>query len=376
LYYTAEEKMMNESRELGLWICVNPLINYLRNNERKKKMKKNLIVIVSILICASLLGCTVNEASTENTETVSTESSEPIKIGYYGISTTSQFFKDIYDSLVTECDKRGYELTAIFTDYDPVKMRSAYDQFKLLDVDVIIDGNAIPDVMAPFAEQAASDGIPYIGLFVQLDEPTYTFGISNAAIGETVGEFVGKLIKDEWGGNYDLIVMVGTFQSAPEITERLTKAPDGMSKYVEVTDKPIVQIDIKGGDTVGIYQQTMDVLTANPDKKIAIFAQTDDVANSVFSAVEAAGRSTDVIGTGSDCVDIALDYFKAAVDANDYTVPWRGSNYLPAITYGDDILDIVEKILANEDVPHETLVDPVVVGIYNLYEVFPELEDK
>lgn len=81
MYYTAEEKMMNESRELGLWICVNPLINYLRNNERKKKMKKNLIVIVSILICASLLGCTVNEASTENTETVSTESSEPIKIG-------------------------------------------------------------------------------------------------------------------------------------------------------------------------------------------------------------------------------------------------------------------------------------------------------
>lgn len=339
-------------------------------------MKKILIVVVSILMCASLIGCNAKEAATEGAESVNITRGEPIKIGYYGVSTTSQFFKDIYDSLVAECDKRGYELTAIFTDYDPVKMRSAYDQFKLLGVNVIIDGNAIPDVMAPFAEQAAADGIPYIGLFVQLDEPAYTFGISNAAIGETVGEFVGKLIKDEWGGNYDLIVMVGTFQSAPEITERLTEAPDGMAKYVDVADKPIVQIDVKGGDTVGIYQQTMDVLTANPDKKIAIFAQTDDVANSVFSAVEAAGRSADVIGTGSDCVDIALDYFKAAVDTNDYTVPWRGSNYLPAITYGDDIVDIAEKILAKEDVAHETLVSPMVVGIYNLYEVFPELETK
>ncbi|MFZ3070996.1 MAG: sugar ABC transporter substrate-binding protein [Anaerolineaceae bacterium] len=347
-------------------------------------MKKILLVVTSLVICGLLVGCgasatstpSTTEAPTQNEETVAAPSEEPIKIGYYGISTTSAFFKDIYDSLDEECEKRGYELTAIFTDYDPVKMRSAYDQFKLVGVDVIIDGNAIKDVMAPFAEQAAIDGIPYIGLFVQLDEPSYTFGVSNAAIGETVGEFVGQLIKDDWNGDFDLIVMLGTFQSAPEITERLTKAPDGMAQFVDVTDKPIVQIDIKSGDTVGIYQQTMDVLTANPDKKIAMFAQTDDVANAAFSAVEAAGRKTDVIGTGSDCVDIALDYFKAAIEADDYTVPWRGSNYLPAKTFGDDILDIASKILAKEDVAHETVVDPMVVGIYNLYEVFPELETK
>ncbi|HAF61550.1 MAG TPA: hypothetical protein DCK95_04415 [Anaerolineaceae bacterium] len=347
-------------------------------------MKKVLIVISLIAISALLIGCNTSDVSTQNSnetqssdeDSVTTMSSELIKVGYYGISTTNAFFKDVYDSLVKACEDRGYELTAIFTDYDPVKMRSAYDQFKLIGVDLIIDGNGSQDVIVPFAEQAAIDGIPYIGLFVQLEEPSYTFGVSNAAMGEAVGDFVGKLIKDEWGGNYDLIVMLGGFQGATDVVERLTKAPEGMVNYVDVTGKPIIQIEAKFGDTVGIYQQTMDMLTANPDKKIALFAQTDDVANAAFSAVEAAGRSADVIGTGSDCVDIALDYFKAAVDANDYTVPWRGSNYLPAKTFGGEIIDLASRILANEDVPHETVTSPIVVGIYNLYEVFPELKDK
>lgn len=106
-----------------------------------------------------------------------------------------------------------------------------------------------------------------------------------------------------------------------------------------------------------------------------MFCQTDDMANTAFSAVEAAGRGNDVMGTGSDCSAIALDYFKAAVDSGNMTAPWRGSIYLDAINYGDALCDITEKILAGENVEHKITFMPGVAGLNNLYEVFPDLKD-
>ncbi|MCI1210170.1 MAG: sugar ABC transporter substrate-binding protein [Treponema sp.] len=300
-----------------------------------------------------------------------------VVIGYYGIDATQAFFKDVYDSLAKACKARGWELDAQFTNYDPVKMRSAYNQFKAMNVDLIIDGNAMQDIILPFAQEAADDKIPYLGLSVDLPEPSYTYGTSNPAMGKAVGSFIGKHIKEDWGGKVDLIVLVGTFTSGPQITERLTSAVPALGTFVDITGKKVVKIDADSGDTASAYQQVMDVLTANPDKKIAMFCQTDDMANSAFSAVEAAGRGHDVMGTGSDCVNIALQYFKHAVDTGDYSVPWRGSIYLGAKNYGEALCPIIQKILKGDSsVPHAILRPSDVGGIYNLYELFPELKNK
>lgn len=363
-----------------------------------KRKVISLLLVLSLMVL-TMAGCGKNDASKTTSDKPAQPTSEPssgstdekntdaggtkeetsdkaLKIGYYGIDTTQAFFKDVYDGLEKACKERGWELYAQFTNYDPVKMRSAYDQFKSIGVDMIIDGNAMQDIITPFAQEAANDNIPYLGLHVYLPEPAYTYGTDNSDMGKAVGEFIGKQVKDEWGGKVDLIVLVGTFTTGPEITERLTSAVPALGNYVDDIDNiKVVKVDTDVGDTQNIYQQVSDTLSANPNKRIVMFCQTDDMANTAFSAVEAAGRGNDVMGTGSDCSAIALDYFKAAVDSGNMTAPWRGSIYLDAINYGDALCDITEKILAGENVEHKITFMPGVAGLNNLYEVFPDLKD-
>lgn len=359
------------------------------------KKKCMAVLLVAAMLCMMLSGCgkTENNAPAEDAAPAETGSdtaeketgetadaapetgTEKVVIGYYGIDTTQAFFKDVYEGLEAACEKRGWELNAQFTNYDPVKMRSAYDQFKSIDVDFIVDGNAMQDIIIPFAEEAANDNIPYLGLHVDLPEPAYTYGTKNSDMGAAVGAYIGELIKDEWDGKVDLIVLVGTFTSGPQITERLTSAVPVMGESVDVENVEQIEIDADAGDTQAVYQQVMDVLTANQGKKIAMFCQTDDMANAAFSAVDAAGRSEDVMGTGSDCVDVALEYFKDAVDSDNYKVPWRGSIYLGAKNYGESLCDMMQKVMDGEDVPYANYGDPGVGGLYNLYELFPELKD-
>lgn len=329
-------------------------------------MKKQMAVLLSAAVLAtSLMGTSPVFASD------STEAAQDITIGYYGIDSTQAFFKDVYDGLEKACKERGIDLQAQFTNYDPTKMRSAYDQFKNMDVDFIIDGNAMQDIIMPFAEESIEDGIPYLGLHVDLPEPCYTYGTNNSDMGKAVGEYIGQMVKDEWDSKVDLIVLVGTFTTGPEITERLTSAVPALGEFVDnVDDIQQVQVDADAGDTQSVYQQVSDVLTANPDKKIVMFCQTDDMANAAFSAVVAADRNDDVMGTGSDCSQVAKDYFKEAVDSKNMTAPWRGSIYLGAINYGEALCDIVEDVLAGKDVPYTNTFVPNVVGLTNYYDYF------
>ena len=362
-------------------------------------MKRKVISIIMgiALFAMAMTGCgSSQETTTEGTAVESTEQEaategteagdsgqtaeanadgKALKIGYYGIDTTQAFFKDVYDGLQKACDERGWELNAQFTNYDPVKMRSAYDQFKAMGVDIIIDGNAMQDIILPFAQEAANDGIPYLGLHVDLPEPAYTYGTANTDMGKAVGEFIGQQVKDEWRAKTDLILHLCTFTTGPEITERLTSAVPALGEYVSDVDYvKQIKIDADAGDTQAVYQQVSDALSANPGKKIVMFCQPDDMANAEFYAVEAAVRSADVMGTGSDCSAVATDYFKAAIDSQNTTAPWRGSIYLGAINYGEALCDLCEKITAGEEVPYVNTLVPEVVGINNLYDVFPELK--
>lgn len=352
-------------------------------------MKKFLAILLALSLCLMAAACSDSgtpqgtsaaPAPSSGGETAAPETSAPedsgteaLSIGYYGISPTSGFFKEAYDTIAAVCEERGYELHAQFTDADPVKMRSAYDQFKMMDVDIIVDANAIIDVMQPFADEALEDGINYLSLFVTMDEPHYTFGTSNSGMGLAAGTFIGELVRDEWNSELDGIILVGTFSSSPQITERLTSAVPVVEEIIGKEVSNVIEIDADAGDTATTYQRMMSTLTANTGH-YAVFCQTDDIANAVFSAVEAAGRQDEIMGTGSDCIEITLEYFKAAVDSGNMTVPWRGSIYLDTNSYGPQIIDFCEQIV-NGTATVYALDPPADIGsIYNLYELFPELE--
>ena len=328
-------------------------------------MKKLLMVL---LVLALMLGSFAAVA----------EEAKPLKIGYFGLAPTQAFFKQIYESIEAACAERGYELVGFFTDADPADMRNAYEQFKMQKVDIILDGNAYSDIMLPFAEQAVADGIPYIGLFVTFPDlpDAYTFGSSNKDMGIASGTFLGETIKNEWEGKVDTILLVGTFASGVEITERLTKSAETIGTIVDTTNTEILQLNTDAGNASTTYQVVSDALTSHPNQKIVIICQTDDIANAAFSAVSAAGRDADVMGTGNDCVDAAMEYWQTAIKEENKTAPWRGSIYLDTAAYGGMLLDMSEAILAGTQEEHNVSPMPDVAGMHNWEEFWPDLLER
>jgi ABC-type sugar transport system substrate-binding protein len=337
-------------------------------------MKKILTACLVICIGFAFLSGCKRTSETGGSRTSETESSKPIKIGYYSFAATMGFYKEMYEGMEAACKAKGYELIPVFTDADPVKMRSAYDQFKTMGVDIIIDANSIADVVKPFAEDALEDKIPYISLFVSYPEPLYTFGPSNSDMGNAVGTYIGELIKKEWNGKIDGIILCGSFTDAPDITERLTTAVPALGEIINVEGKEVIQVDAFS-DQALIFQRVTNTLAANPNKKFAMFCQNDDVANASFSAVESAGRGGDVMGTGSDCIEIALQCFKEAIDSGNLTVPWRGSIFFDTMDWSRQIVEMAEKLIHSEPCPYSIVAPASVCGIYNLYQYHPELRD-
>ncbi len=328
-------------------------------------MKKLLVLLLALVM---VLGTCSAVAMAE----------EPLKIGYFGLAPTQAFFKEVYDSLEAACADRGYELVGFYTDADPAEMRTAYEQFKAQGVDVIIDGNAYSDIMQPFAEQAVADGIPYIGLFVTFTDlpDAYTFGSSNRDMGIASGTFLGNTIAEEWDGQVDTILLVGTFASGVEITERLTVSAETIGTIVDTSNTEILELNTDAGNASTTYQVVADALTSHPNQKIVIVCQTDDIANAAFSAVSAAGRDQDVIGTGNDCVDAALEYWQTAIKEDNMTVPWRGSIYLDTASYGGQLLDMTEAILAGTQEEHDVSPAPIIGGLTNWEELWPDLMER
>lgn len=320
--------------------------------------------IVSIILCLAMVFALTGALA------------EGMKVGYYGLGIDQAFFNALYESLKSYCEERGYELIAKFTDGDSAEMRAAYDQFKAQGVDVIIDGNAFADVIAPYIEQAAEDKIPYIALFTSFDGDYYTFGASNEDMGNATGNYVGSLIADEWEGKVDSVFLVGTFSTGAEITLRLTSALPAMGEHIDMSNVEVVNLDVVAGDSAGAYQKVMDALTSHPGQKVAIFCQTDDMCNAAVSAVEAADRGDTTMAVGSDCIDAALEYWQTAIKEGNMKAPWRGSIFLDTASYGGTILDLAEQILAGTAENYANWAPVSVAGLSNWEEYWPDLMEK
>ncbi|MCK5249150.1 MAG: substrate-binding domain-containing protein [Spirochaetaceae bacterium] len=131
---------------------------------------------------------------------------------------------------------------------------------------------------------------------------------------------------------------------------RLAGKVDGMRKSgINISEDQIQFIEMGGGgsDTTPVANQKMtDWLTAHPDfHKIAVGTVNTETGQGVFSAVQAAGRDSDV-------------YLATNNNGNQTLAAWEqgdnmwlgGSAYYPT-KYGEYIIPMALDILAGKDVP-------------------------
>lgn len=361
--------------------------------ERRKVM--SLILVIAVLFgfsaCSQTktvdLSTETAAASAEVEEAVIEETADeiekapmsadgdPIKVGYMGLTESSQFWKTVRDSMVYYSEQKGIDLTVVVTDGDPAKMGAAMDQFVLQGVDFIVDGNNTVELGAHFAALAKEEGIPYLTVDFEAGAD-YFFGYNNQILGETVAAAAARMIIDEWDGDVDLVVRINWPGLGEEVIKRSESIPEALAENgIDMSDVDIALLTIENPaayTTEKIMQKSTDLLNSHPDaEKIVMFGIEDSGAAAFVSVAQSLGRADQLMAFGVDTTDSALHTL--CTDADSGTVsPFRGSVNTFVQYYGDEITDIVIRVLNGEEVDYANYTPMELATAENIYSMFPD----
>ncbi len=196
--------------------------------------------------------------------------------------------------------QRGWDYVELSNQQDPPTVIKNADIFIQDKVDAVIEFNGQPSVNPVIAAKLAAAHIPVITYDIS-QKGFYFVGIDNQAAGLAGGEALGKIAKEKWNCEPDLVISSEAAGAGIVNTWRTGGMRDGVKKVCP-NIPPEKYISYEGGGQTSVsLPAARDVLAAHPDaKKILVVGINDSGVLGVIQAAEQLGRADDVIGWGQD----------------------------------------------------------------------------
>jgi erythritol transport system substrate-binding protein len=273
---------------------------------RTRSLSTGLALAASAVLLAACGGGGGSEAASESTAASSAEGGGEAG-GLIAVITPSldnPFFKAESDAAVAKAEELGYETQAASHDDDPNKQSQLIDSAISSDAVAIVLDNAGADASIGPVQKAVDAGIP---VFL-IDREINQTGVATAQI------------------------VANNSQGASLVAEEFVKALDGKGKYVELTGK---ESDTNAGvrsqafasvisqypDLEQVAQETANwdqqeafskmetILQSNPDID-GVIAGNDTMALGAVAAIDAAGKTGDIVVAGFDGSPDAVEAIK------------------------------------------------------------------
>ena len=219
-------------------------------------------------------------------------------------SLDNPFFKAESDAAVAKAEELGYETSAASHDDDPNKQSQLIDSAISSDAAAIVLDNAGADASIGPVQKAVDAGIP---VFL-IDREINQTGVATAQI------------------------VANNSQGAALVAEEFVKALDGKGKYVELTgkesdtnagvrseafasvisqypDMESVAKETANWDQQEAFSKMETILQSNPDID-GVIAGNDTMALGAVAAIDAAGKTGDIIVAGFDGSPDAVEAIK------------------------------------------------------------------
>ena len=203
--------------------------------------------------------------------------------------------------------QRGWDYVELSNNLDPAIATKNADIFIQEGVNAVIQFNGRSEVNPVLAAKYAAAGIPVVTY--DIAQPGFYFvGIDNLAAGIAGGEGLGKIAKEKWNCDVDLVIssegagagIINEWRTGGMRTGLMNICPDiPKDKYVS----------LEGSGQVSVAAPAArDVLAAHPDaKKILVVGLNDAGVLGVVQAAEQLGRADDIIAWGQDGAFITGD---------------------------------------------------------------------
>jgi ribose transport system substrate-binding protein len=232
------------------------------------------------------------------------------------------------------------ELEIVYADaqQDNAKQVADVENFLRQKIDLLIISPNEAKPLTPVVKRTFEQGIPVIVLDREIEGETYTtfIGANNRQIGHEAGEYAAQLL----GGKGDVVEIKGLPGSTPA-RDRSDGFREAIAAYPDIH---IIHDPVANWLREEAMTQMEAALAAHPHIDL-VYAHNDPMAIGAYLAARAKGRDTEMKFIGIDGLP-GLDGGRQAVAdgklAATFVYP----------TGGKQAVEIAEKILHREQVPH------------------------
>ena len=257
-------------------------------------LRAALAAAASLLLILGLVGGTLAQ--------------DKFKLGMMvGGNTCCEWMKAQGDVARALAEKMGWDYVELSNNNDPATALKNAQIMVQEGVDAAIQFNGQPSANAAISAVFGAAGIPIVTYDIA-DSGMYFVGIDNLAAGIAGGEQLGKIMKDKWGCNPDLVIS-SEGAGAGIVNEWRTGGMRTGVKNICPGIAPEKFVSFEGsGDAAVALQPARDLLAANPNAvKMAVVGINDGGVLGLINAAEQLGRADQVIGWGQDGAFITGD---------------------------------------------------------------------
>jgi len=252
--------------------------------------------------------------------------------------------------------QKNIELLIRDNDLDRRRALENVDWFIAQGVDLVIEFQIDAEAGNIIMDRFRQAEIPVIGVDIPLPGAIF-FGADNYRAGYLAGEGLGRWIRAQWGGSFDLLLGLVDARAGSTPAARLQGGRDGLEAVLgPVSNDRVMTLPCP---TLMHEAEAMmrEQLARLPGAaRIAMLAPNDDVALGALAAFEAAGRLDRVAAVGQNADRLG----RAALQRTDF--PFVGSTSYAPENYGARLIDLALKLLRGDPVPPAVYIEHTFVS--------------
>ncbi len=332
-------------------------------------MKKRIgaTVVAMTVACAMLAGCSSGSEPAQATTAAQTEAAKEAEaagdseaagedaaeagqegsgkqyvIGLAMNTQTNPFFVDVKDGVQKAADEHGIELYITDAQDDPTIQMKDVENLITKKPDAIIIDTCDSDAIVSSIEACNEAGIPVFTMDRESNGGEVVSHIGYDAIKS--GRMAGQYLVDTLGGKGKIVEIQGIMGT--NVAQNRSQGFNEIMK--ENPDMEIVACQVADFDRAKGMSVMENILQANPEID-GLYAANDEMLLGALEAMEAAGRTGDIVKIGCDAIDDTLDAMKAGkVDATIAEPPFF---------LGKAILNTAYDYLEGKDVEPYVILD-------------------
>jgi ribose transport system substrate-binding protein len=260
-------------------------------------MRRIYTLVAMALLAAAIAACGGSDGDGSSTGSTGGGASadEEVTVGVVLKNLSSPFWAQVQRGVEEPIPGVKVDLSAATSEVDVAGQIAQIENAVTKGVDALVVAPTVPDQLMPALTRASAEGVPIVLVdtdILRFDGKTSYVGTDNLTAGRLAGDYIEQQLRGR--GTLGMLV------SAPGVTsvdDRENGMKGQLSAGIEVLNGGVTECVRDKGVT-----SAEDLITAHPDVS-AIFTSCADPMKGALRAIDAAGKTGDILTVGFDLDD-------------------------------------------------------------------------